>query len=265
MTNPPFSLPSPAALWRALMDGCNLVCRTAPGYEAHMMLDSGQILTGEPHADMNFAYIGSPSDAARHLRVFHERASARGLPLMVLSTEATTPHLKAEAAFLGLVPADEVPLMICRPPRPDLANHPYRVEHIHNSTVLTEAIPLAARTFGLPTAAVARVYNSQALTLPGVDYFIARREGTIWSFVQTTRMGSYVGIWSMATPPEYQRQGAGRALLQAVLAHHQERGADFFYLIASSAGRALYQGVGFQETTRLTCWLSGTSAQVGGG
>ena len=155
--------------------------------------------------------------------------------------------------------------MICRAPRPDLANHPYRVEPIHNSTVLTEAIPLAARTFGLPTAAVARVYNSEALTLPGVDYFIARREGAIWSFVQTTRMGSYVGIWSMATPPEYQRQGAGRALLQAVLAHHQERGADFFYLMASSAGRALYQGVGFKETTRLACWLSGSSAQVGGG
>ncbi len=98
-----------------------------------------------------------------------------------------------------------------------------------------------------------------------MDYFIARSEGAIWSFVQTTRMGSYVGIWSMATPPEYQRQGAGRALLQAVLAYHQERGADFFYLMASSAGRALYQGVGFQETTRLTCWLRNTSAQVGGG
>jgi len=255
--------PSPSALWRALMDGCHLICRAAPGYEAHLWRDSGQILTGEPHAEMNFAFVGSPPEALRHLRIFHERAVARDLPMVMLSSAATAEHLGVEAASWGYVPADEVPLMVCTEPGPGLASHPYAIERIDDPAVLRAATPLAARTFGLPDADVARVYNQESLAVPGVDFFMARRSGEVWSFVQTSRIGTLVGIWSMATAPEYQGQGAGRALLQAVLAHHRRRGADLFYLMASSAGQRLYQGVGFQETTPLASWLYGSSSQLG--
>lgn len=254
--------PTPAMLWRGLIDGCNLICRIAPGYEAHLWRESAQILTGEPHADMNFAYIGDEGEAARHLQIFDERASARGLPMMVLATAATTPVLAGVAPSLGFAPAGEVPLMVCIEPRTGLASHPYVIEPIRDPAVLIEATPLAARTIGLPTAAVARVYNQDALAVPGLDYFIARRGGEVWSFVQTTRIGTQVGVWSMATPTEFQGQGAGRALLDAVLTHHRQRGAEAFYLMASSAGQRLYQGAGFQETSRLAAWLKGSSAQL---
>lgn len=260
-------MPSPTALWRALMDSCHLNCRAAPGYEAHLLRDSGQILTGEPHADMNFAFIGSSSAASDHLRLFHERAAERGLPMIVLGTPDVAEPLAAEAASQGYVPAGEVPLMVYIAPNPDpvLASQPYEIERIDDPAVLREAAPLAARTFCLPLADVARVYNPESLATSGVDYFIARREGEVWSFVQTSRIGTQVGIWSMATAPEYQGQGAGRALLAAVLSHHRQRGVETFFLTASSAGQRLYQQVGFQETTCLACWLSGSSAQVGGG
>lgn len=250
--------------WRGLIDGCNLVCRIAPGYEAHLWRDSALILTGEPHADMNFAYLGDVGEAERHLRVFDEQASARGLPLMVLATPAMTRPLAALASSLGFAPAGEVPLMVCMEPEPrtGLTSQPYVIERICDPAVLSEATPLAARTFGLPTAAVARVYNPEALAVPGLDYFIARRGGEVWSFVQTSRIGTQVGVWSMATPPEFQGQGAGRVLLDAVLTHHRQRGAEAFYLMASSAGQRLYQGLGFQETSRLTSWLKGSSTQV---
>lgn len=257
--------PIPALPWRGLIDGCNLVCRIAPGYEAHLWRDSALILTGEPHADMNFAYLGDVGEAERHLRVFDEHACARGLPMMVFATVATTSALAAVAPSLGYAPAGEVPLMVCTEPRTGLTSQAYVIERICDPAVLSEATPLAARTFGLPTAAVARIYNQEALTVPGLDYFIARRGGEVWSFVQTSRIGTQVGVWSMATPPEFQGQGAGRALLGAVLTHHRQRGAKAFYLMASSAGQRLYQGAGFQETTRLTCWLKGSSAQVGVG
>ena len=269
LPKPPRPIPSPTALWRALIDSCHLNCRAAPGYEAHLLRDSGQILSGEPHADMNFGFIGSSSEASRHLRLFHERAAARGLPMIVLGTPDAAEPLAAEAASQGYVPAGEVPLMVCLAPDPDpnpgLASHPYVIERIDDPAVLREATPLAARTFGLPPADVARVYNPESLAAPGVDYFIVRREGEVWSFVQTSRIGTQVGIWSMATAPEYQGQGAGRALLAAVLSHHRQRGVETFFLTASSAGQRLYQQVGFLETTRLACWLSGSSAQVGGG
>ena len=254
----PFSL----ALWRAMIDGCNLVCRLAPGYEAHLFPDSAQILSKEPHADMNFVFVGSVKDAIRDLRSFHERASVYELPLMLLSTEAVAPQISEVASSLGFVAADRVPFMTCRDPRPSLSSHPYLVERVDNASVLRKAVPLIARTFGLPAPAVARIYNPETLALPGVDYFIASREGEIWSSVQSTRIGAKVGIWSMATPPERQRQGAGRALLQAVLDYHRHRGADLFYLISSVAGHALYQEIGFQDTSRLSAWVLGTSSQL---
>lgn len=247
------------------MDGCHLNCRTAPGYEAHLLRDSGQILTGEPHADMNFAFIGSPPKVSRHLRLFHERAAARGLPMIVLSTPDAAEQLATEAVSWGYVPAGEVPLMVCLEPALGLTSHPYVIEHIDDPAVLSEAAPLSARTFGLPVADVARVYSPESLTTSGVDYFVARREGEVWSFVQTSRIGTQIGIWSMATAPEYQGQGAGQALLESVMTHHRRRGAELFYLMASSAGQKLYQRVGFHEMSRLSCWLSGSSSQVGAG
>lgn len=263
-TSPDTNLPMPSslALWRAMIDGCNLVCRLAPGYEAHLLPDSAQILSGEPHADMNFAFVGNARDAVQHLRIFHERAAVRELPLMLLSTEAAAPQIVEVAGSLGFVAAGGVPFMTCRDPHPSLSSHPYLVERIDKASLLSKAVPLIARTFGLPAPAVARIYHPETLALPGVDYFIACREGEIWSSVQTTRIGTQVGIWSMATPPEFQRQGAGRALLQAVLAHHRQRGADLFYLISSSAGHALYQGIGFQDTGRLSAWVIGASSQL---
>lgn len=265
MPRRPSLMPAPSALWRGLMDGCHLMCRNASGYEAHLLRDSGQILTGEPHADMNFAFIGSPSETARHLWLFHERAATRGLPMIVLSPPDTAEHLTAEAESLGYVPAGEVPLMVCLDPDPGPASHPYVIENIDDPALLSESTPVSARAFGLPDAAVVRVYNPDSLAMSGVDYFIARRDGEVWSFVQTTRIGAQVGIWAMATAPEYRGQGAGRALLEAVLTHHRRHGAELFYLMASSAGQRLYEQVGFHETSRLASWLSGSSAQLGAG
>lgn len=97
MADPSLSPPSFMAIWHALIDGYNLICRAAPDYEARLFRDSGQILAGEPHADMNFAFVGCPLGAERHLRLFHERASARELPMLLLGTEATAPCLAPRA------------------------------------------------------------------------------------------------------------------------------------------------------------------------
>lgn len=45
MADPSLSPPSFMAIWHALIDGYNLICRAAPDYEARLFRDSGQILT----------------------------------------------------------------------------------------------------------------------------------------------------------------------------------------------------------------------------
>lgn len=260
---PSGSSPNSARQWRELIDSSNLICRIAPGYEANLFRDSAQILMGEPHADMNFAFVGDAREAVRHLQVFAGYASKRSLPMMVLANEAAAPRLTEATRSLGFTPAGAVPLMVCAEPRYGGTSAPYVIDRIRDHAVLREATPHAARTFGLSLASVARVYNEDALAVAGVDYFVARRDSAIWSFVQTSRIGDAVGIWSMATPPEHQGKGAGRALLEAVLAYHRQRGAERFFLCASPAGQALYQRVGFSEAATLAAWLSGASSQLG--
>ncbi|MBV9597111.1 MAG: GNAT family N-acetyltransferase [Chloroflexi bacterium] len=65
----------------------------------------------------------------------------------------------------------------------------------------------------------------------------------------------------MATAPEHQRRGAGRAVLQAALDYHHAQGADAFYLVATPAGKSLYDAVGFETVDDLAIWVTGHSAQ----
>ena len=90
-----------------------------------------------------------------------------------------------------------------------------------------------------------------------MDVFLARRGAAPVAALQTTRFGATVGIWAMGTAPEHQRQGAGRALLGAAMAHHRARGAARFYLGATEAGRPLYERAGFRTVAEAAVWAVG--------
>ena len=59
----------------------------------------------------------------------------------------------------------------------------------------------------------------------------------------------------MATPPEHQRRGMGRALLTQVIADYRGRGVERFHLGATEAGRPLYASLSFEPIADLTAWL----------
>ena len=73
-----------------------------------------------------------------------------------------------------------------------------------------------------------------------------------------------MGIWNMATLPEEQRKGVGRAVIDQAVAYHQERGATMFYLMATEAGYPLYERAGFRTVTQPAVWVAGHSVQMAG-
>ena len=81
------------------------------------------------------------------------------------------------------------------------------------------------------------------------------------SAVCSSGAGSTVGIWTMSTPPDRQRQGAGRAVLLSAMHDHLKRGAETFYLIATAAGKPLYDDLGFETVDEMSIWLVGESSQ----
>jgi GNAT superfamily N-acetyltransferase len=240
-----------------------LLFRAAPGYEVRMTPHAAMVLTGEPAADLNCGIIDRGPEPEASLRAFVGRVRQRDLPVMMLLADEVAGALGPVAAELGLHHAGQMPLMVCRPSVPGGGPGRFSVERITSDKERREAVALAAAAFSLPPDSFERAFGQGLLDAPGFDCFLAREgDGTPVSSVQTTRNGPAVGIWVMATAPQQQRKGAGRALLEHVIAYHLDRGAGYFYLGATQVGLPLYERTGFRTIAEAAVWLLGSSTQV---
>ncbi|CAN2211420.1 NAT_SF domain containing protein [Candidatus Nanopelagicaceae bacterium] len=87
------------------------------------------------------------------------------------------------------------------------------------------------------------------------DYTYAlKKDGEIVSIVTAVVQDDYVGIWSMATPPDHQKKGYGGELLKFVMKRHTELGAKDFALVATDAGKVLYDKLGWQTIEHYTSY-----------
>jgi GNAT superfamily N-acetyltransferase len=155
-------------------------------------------------------------------------------------------------------------MVLTDPPAATQPANQYDIEQVTESGRLASVAALIASAFGLDRAWVGRTFAAAStLNAPGVRYFLATHDGQPWSTLTTTRTGSLVGIWSMATAPQHQRRGAGRAIIEATLEAHCAQGVGAFYLVATPAGKPLYDALGFTTLDDLAIWVAGESAQFG--
>lgn len=210
--------------------------------------------TSAPGLNVTLAWAGCGPDELDRL-VYHVRA--RGLSANHLLSAAAGDSLATYAATRRLVPAGATPILTLAAADAPTRPSPFDGEVAQARTwpeVRDEAAPLVAEAFSIPREAMRLMVSARAAAGEGMDVFLARRDGVAVSTVYTTTHGGAVGIWNMATAPRYQRQGAGRAVLEGALAHHAARGARLFFLGATPAGMALYRQLGFRLATALTAW-----------
>jgi ribosomal protein S18 acetylase RimI-like enzyme len=66
-----------------------------------------------------------------------------------------------------------------------------------------------------------------------------------------------LGVYNVATLPEFQRRGYGEAIMRLALADAQKRhGADRVILQSTSAGLKLYERMGFRTVTKVSVYAS---------
>lgn len=255
--------PEARYLSRLCGEALALCFRAAPGYEARLLPQASLVLSGEPFADLNYSIIDDGPRQVLEAEEFVGVAQSRQIPLIVLLTPRVADRLAHCMPALGLQRGGDVPLMTCRPSAVFAPSAAYEVRRVRSPDALRSANELMAAAFDLPFEAENRVFGPALLDSPGLHVFIAYRDGEPCSAVITTRQGKRVGIWSMATAPGLQRQGAGRALLENVVNHYLVREARCFYLVSTEAGKRLYERLGFKGMERWAVWTSGASSQVG--
>jgi GNAT superfamily N-acetyltransferase len=236
------------------------------GAEVMLRRNAVMGITGGPTADFNIAIFGEDPDQRDVFDDFLARVRATRVPAVAMLAGSAGPQLGPIALANGLIEAGAAPLMARSA---DLAEVPASEFVCKRATEAREMAifsDLAAAAFALDRGWVDRTFAAASLLdARGVAVHIAYLEGVPMSGVCSTASGSTVGIWTMCTPPEKQRRGAGRAVLAAAMQDHRQHGAETFYLIATEAGKPLYDSLGFQTVDELSIWLVGDSSQFSAG
>jgi len=233
-----------------------------PGFELHMTRNCVLGLTDEPLADFNMLTLGPDPDAEAFLTRSMARVKARGLPLTVMMSPHVAQALAPVATRLGLTAAGTAPLMVLRAGTPMPPSRPTKVTRALGPELVGVAGDLAAAAFDVPRDAVARCIDVGITETAGVETYVAWGDDGPVSAVSVTPTGNTAGISLMATPPEQQRKGMGRALLTQVIDDYRGRGVERFYLTATEAGRPLYASLGFEALADLSAWVLGPSTQA---
>jgi GNAT superfamily N-acetyltransferase len=222
-----------------------LYYRDAPSLDARLTPSAWLVTTGEQVPELNLAFVGGGSDAGAALEEISRTIKAKGAPAFVMLGRGAE-DLAPAALAIGLTPAGSMPLMTYLEDGVDPSPSRYRVEPVTTEAGLADSHRLAAAGFGISLEALSRAVGPRVLDAPGATLFLAYDGHRPVSTLTTMRAGPFVGAFCMATTPEAQRQGAGKALMEHAIAHHRDRGARLFYLLATDAGVPLYTRVGFR-------------------
>jgi GNAT superfamily N-acetyltransferase len=97
----------------------------------------------------------------------------------------------------------------------------------------------------------------RVLDLPGWDVWLAYHSGQPAAAAVTYDDGRAAGVYWLATLPEHRGAGLGRAVLTRGIAHRPGR---IFTLVATGAGRPLYDSTGFRTVSTAT-WFRRAGTQ----
>lgn len=249
-------------LIRLCARACVAMMSEAPEFELRMTRNCVLALSGEPTADLNMLFVGRSPEAAAFLTQGVARVKERGLPLLAMMSPHVARSLAATAEGLGLTAAGTAPLMVLRAETPVRPSRPCDIRRALGPELVRISGDLSAAAFSLPRDAVARCMDAGITESAGVETYVAWGEEGPMSAVSVTPAGTTAGIWSMATPPEQQGRGMGRALLTGVIDDYRRKGVERFFLMATEAGRPLYASLGFGVVADLSAWVLGHSTQV---
>ena len=218
-------------------------------------------LSGEKGtADLNMAFVARTATPSL-VDDYVETIRGRGLDAILIVDEEA-PELVAAGEGLGLVNVGGVPVMEWSGKPKPVPTAGFTVRKAAKGDVRA-AYEVAARAFSLDNEKAQRIGPPELLD-DGIDIWLVEDGAEIVGIGEFVRTDDHVGIYVMSTPPEHQRRGIGRAVLDSAMAHYLDDGVTTFTLEATEAGYPLYEKVGFEVVATPPVLLIGESTQFPG-
>ncbi|MGH3140825.1 MAG: GNAT family N-acetyltransferase, partial [Gaiellales bacterium] len=210
------------------------------------------MVSGEQSAELNMCSL-TPGAA---VEAVDELVDVLGpdIPAVVFRSQLADPATTSRLEQLGFSTAEQrEPLMVCqRPPAPTESS--FRIRRATEDEI-GDGIAISSEAHEVDRGMLERTLARTRRDV--IELWLAWDGDEPVSAVWLLRDDGVIGVWSMMTPRRHQRRGAGRALLTAALAGTWSPQTQFAVLIATPAGRRLYESVGFAAADEVTTSFRG--------
>ncbi len=249
-------------LWQAVGCGFARLFQGAAGFDLVKVPGGMLAMTGAAAPDLNCGAVWASPDAAAATRALAAALGRRGLPGILLVADSAGADAHSAAAEVGLIAAARMPLMTLLP-GPIGVDVGFTTRQATSPSDLLASNRVTAAAFDLPVALLDEVFGAGLLDAGDVTVELVLDGDEPVGSLQTTSFGTLVGVWSMATPPAQRRRGIARAGLSHVLSRRFRTGASQAFLVATDAGRPLYDAVGFEVVGWCTAWVGSSAGGSG--
>ena len=116
---------------------------------------------------------------------------------------------------------------------------------------------LTSVSFDIPYMIANAVYSRPEAWNGDYQGFVGLVDGRVVAIAAMVAASGVIGVYSLATQPQYRRHGYGEAVLRAAAGQTSERtGITRMCLQSTEAGYNLYKTMGFRDSTRYVVYLT---------
>jgi ribosomal protein S18 acetylase RimI-like enzyme len=155
----------------------------------------------------------------------------------------------------GLRHSVDLPGMVAERLKPSVRRLPaIEVRRVRSGATRESFCGIGSLCFHVPLAWFSEVFDSDSVWENFAAY-VGYVDGEAVSTVAIVMGADSVGVYNVATVPEYQRRGYGEAVMRHAVAEAQrEHGVEQVILQSTPAGYRLYERMGFKTVTRVAVY-----------